>query len=385
MNSKERVKTALELKEPDRIPLDIGGTRVSGIHIGAYHLFRQFYGLPQIKPEIFVRYLQLAKIEEDFRNFLKVDLESINPNSLAEDGEIEDRENGKYYLDRWNCGWYMPEGGNYFDLKDFPLAEAKEVKDILGCHLPDPCSEIMFKDFIEDAIKINNERKRAIVLSRDCAGIFEMAMFLRGHEKFMLDLAMDTKSVEALLDKILEYKLAYWQKAIEKIMCANCDYFIITESDDLGSQNGLLISPEMYRHFIKPRHTQLFNAIKKWSQGRAYIELHCCGSIREIIPDFIESGVKILNPVQVSAVNMDTAELKKEFGDSIVFHGGGLDSQHTLPYGTAAEVKDEVKRRIEDLAPGGGFIFTPVHSIQSGVPPENFAAMMETFYSYASY
>jgi uroporphyrinogen decarboxylase len=211
-----------------------------------------------------------------------------------------------------------------------------------------------------------------------------MPGMLCGHEKAWMNMATNPVLAEALLDRFLELKLTYYQAAIERLLVAGVEYFIIGESDDLGGQKGPLISPEMYRRMVKPRHAQLFKAIKEYSRGRAFVELHTDGAITKLLPDLIETGIDILNPIQVSAAGMaDTRALKRVFGDAIVFHGGGVDSQYTLPHGTPQEVKDEVRRRMDDLAPGGGFIFTPVHSIQHDVPFENFMAMLETYREYA--
>jgi len=146
----------------------------------------------------------------------------------------------------------------------------------------------------------------------------------------------------------------------------------------------LLISPEMYRKFVKPRHKRLFSFIKQ-KAPHIKVFLHSCGAIKPLIPDLIEAGVDILNPVQVSARDMDPRALKKEFGDALTFWGGGIDTQRVLPFGTPQEVRDEVKRRIEELAPGGGFIFNTIHNIQADVPPQNIEAMLETFKEYAVY
>jgi uroporphyrinogen decarboxylase len=151
----------------------------------------------------------------------------------------------------------------------------------------------------------------------------------------------------------------------------------------MGSQIDMLFSPRAYRQFVKPRHTKLYSFIK--THSRAKLFFHSCGAIRKVLPDLIEAGVDILNPVQVSAAGMDSAELKRDFGKDLTFWGGGVDTQHVLGDGTVQEVRDEVHRRINNLAPGGGFVFATVHAIQRNVPPENVLAVWETLRQYDKY
>jgi uroporphyrinogen decarboxylase len=183
------------------------------------------------------------------------------------------------------------------------------------------------------------------------------------------------------MDATLRFHLDFWAAALEEIG----DLLdVAVEYDDLGWQSGLLISKEMYRRYVKPRHRELFSFIKEHSRPAVF--LHSCGAVYDLIPDFIETGVDILNPVQVSAAGMDnTRQLKEEFGADLVFWGGGVDTQAILPRGSTDAVKEEVKRRIGDLAPGGGFVFAAVHNLQPDVPPENIAAMWEAWEEYGSY
>lgn len=163
------------------------------------------------------------------------------------------------------------------------------------------------------------------------------------------------------------------------------DIDIALFEDDLGIQNTTMISPQMYRDLIKPRHERLFSFVKQKTSGPIQIMLHSDGSIYDLIPDLIDIGVDILNPIQVSAAKMDTLQLKMEFGSELVFWGAGVDTQGVLAFGTAAEVKDEVKRRIDDLAPGGGLVFAAIHNIQPNVSPRNIMAMWETLQEYGKY
>jgi uroporphyrinogen decarboxylase len=210
-------------------------------------------------------------------------------------------------------------------------------------------------------------------------GMYEFAWTLRGFEQFHLDLALNPKMAECLLAGLVAVQC----RRLGQYLDAVGDYVpVIPISDDLGQQEGPLISPETYRKFIKPYQRQICEFIK---ERHRYLLLHCCGAVSEFIPDFIEMGVDALNPIQVSAKGMDTRKLKQEFGRDITLWGGGCDTQRVLPFGTPALVRDEVKKRLEDLASGGGFVFCQVHNIQANVPPENILAMYQAVREYGEY
>jgi uroporphyrinogen decarboxylase len=222
--------------------------------------------------------------------------------------------------------------------------------------------------------------KQGVFMGGLSAGIMEMAAWMRGFTNFFSDFALNEKLLTALMTKVMELKMAYWEKALAEVG-DNVD--VIGEADDFAGQLRLLISPSMYRRIAKPLHKKLFDFIH--ARTKAKIFFHSCGAIRPVIPDLVEIGVDILNPIQVSAAGMDTAELKREFGKDIVFWGGGVDTQRVLGDGTSQEVRADVRRRIEDLAPGGGFVFATVHNIQGNVPPENIMAMWEILQQYGHY
>jgi uroporphyrinogen decarboxylase len=204
---------------------------------------------------------------------------------------------------------------------------------------------------------------------------------MRGMDNLLADLALDSPVGQAVLQKVFEQKMAYWEHALTEVAD---EIVVAAEADDLSSQTGMIMSPDMYRKHLKPLHGQLFSFIKS-KAPRVKLFFHSCGSVYDLIPDLIEIGVDILNPVQVSAAKMDTARLKRHFGRDLVFWGGGVDTQRVLPLGTPQQVSDEVKRRIDDLAPGGGFVFAAVHCIQSDVPPQNIQAMWEALREFGAY
>jgi uroporphyrinogen decarboxylase len=196
----------------------------------------------------------------------------------------------------------------------------------------------------------------------------------------MMDLAGNPEFAGALLDKLVEANI---QRLKQVLPVVEGYVQIVQTGDDLGIQTGPQLSPKLYREVVKPRHKWLYQYLRKHTD--AYIFIHTCGSVYEFIPDFIEMGIDILNPVQVSAKDMDTKKLKDEFGKDVTFWGGGCDTQKVLPFGTPSEIKEEVKKRIEGLAPDGGFVFTQVHNIQAGIPPENIMAMYEAVKDFGKY
>jgi uroporphyrinogen decarboxylase len=386
MTSYERIITALQHCEPDRVPFDLGGSVLTGMNVNTYRKLRSYLGMPEVEITLCDPFQQLATIDDDMVERLRVDVRALDPgpaeNSPLQTDLITD---GDYYSldDEWGITWKMPvEGGHYFDMQKHPLSGDVSISDIENHPWPDPLDKGRFSTMKQRADHIVNEEKRAYILGRNSAGIFEVALWTRGFENFFMDLAADPDLADALLDIITEIKMKYWERALEVV---GDSALIISEADDLATQRGLMVSPEMYKRFISPRHKRLFDHIKKKASGKVYVFYHSCGATRELIPTLIEEGIDILNPVQVSADGMDTAELKRDFGKDITFWGGGVDTQQVLPRGTTEQVREEVKRRIEDLAPGGGFVFNTVHNVQSDVPPENYMAMWEALQEYGGY
>jgi uroporphyrinogen decarboxylase len=286
-------------------------------------------------------------------------------------------------LDEWGIEWWKPQdGGYYYDMRRHPLAEIASADDLKKLTFPNPLEPQRYEGIVGRADELMNQREVACVLGRNAPGMFELALWLRGFENFFCDMIANRPLAEALLDTICEIKMKYWARALELL---GENVMIVSEADDLASQNGCLVSPKLYRDLIKPRHTRLFSFIKKQARVPVKVFYHSCGAVSELIPDLIEAGIDILNPVQVSAAGMDTKELKRRFGTDITFHGGGVDTQQILPRGTPQQVRDEVRRRIDDLAPGGGFIFSTVHNIQADVTPRNIVAMWDALQEHGIY
>ena len=382
MNSRERLQLALNHKEPDRVPFDLGATVLTSIHHKSYRALRHFLKLAEIEPDLMDIVQQIVTVDDDVYNSLKCDVKNVAPGPSATfERNIKEKEGYTYFYDEWGIGWKMPvDGGWYYDMFHHPLKDAKTITDIENYDWPDPLNEARFEGMAERAAQATRVENQGVFIGGMSAGIMEIAAWTRGFDNYFIDFVANEKLLVALMRKVMELKMAYWDRALG-LVGDNVD--AVHEADDFAGQYKMLISPAAYRRIVKPLHKELFDFIHARTEAKLFF--HSCGSIRAVIPDLIEIGVDILNPIQVSATGMDSAELKKEFGEEVVFWGGGVDTQRVLGDGTPDEVRSETKRRILDLAPGGGFVFAAVHNIQGNVPPENIMAMWETLQEYGKY
>ncbi len=384
MTSRERVLTTLRHQEPDRIPSDLGSTGSTGINADTYVKLRRLLGLPERETVIRDTKQHLALVEDDLLERLEVDTRGVQRKSGSSyHFELREDADAYFYTDEWGITYTKPkDGGLYFDIVRSPLADARTVADVENHPWPDPVDEQRIGSSVTEAERVARETDCCLVVGCMMAGLLEMGCWMRGFENFYMDLAMGTAVGEAILEKLTEIKLAYWGALLPRLG-GHVD--VVRQGDDYGGQNGLLISRDTYRKCFFPRYRTIFEFLKKTAEKEVFTFLHSCGSVRELIPDFIECGVDVLNPVQVAAAGMDTKELKREYGRDIAFWGGGVDTQHVLPRGSAEEVRDEVRRRIDDLSPGGGFVFGTVHNIQGDVPPENILTMWKTYRQMRDY
>ena len=284
----------------------------------------------------------------------------------------------------------MPESATFFDQTCFPYLDGyPENYDNLGYLMSkvhwgglalSPWDHVAEEDFWaqfrQRTIALRQESDRALMVGAGC-NLFEWGTFLRRMDNFLMDLAADQSNVERLLDALMEKHL----QTLEKICQAVGDIVdIVRFGDDLGTNMGPFMSPQTYRKLFKPRHRILTEYVKTHSQMHPF--LHSCGSIYKLLPDLIEAGFEIINPVQTNTKDMQPERLKREFGQSLTFWGGGCDTRHILNRGTPEQVKEDVRRNIEILAPGGGFVFNTIHNIMPDVPPENVVAMFEAVDEY---
>lgn len=379
MNSRERVLAALDHREPDRIPIDLGSSVISSIHKKAYVDLMTYLDLSPGEIQMCDIVQQVPCVDEALLKRFGVDLRMIHLPPAAS-SELIFFEEGRYhaFIDRWGSKLYMPkEDGLYFDWVDFPINEpTMEALEDYEWPVVDP-PEINMK-LGQQAKYLYEITNYALAGSAIFGGgIFEQASRLMGMENFYQSLA----TAPAFADRLMEGITDIYIEASNNYLDEVGPYLhVFAFGDDVNSQTSWLISPEMYEKMIKPKWRRLVEAIKKKTEAK--ILFHGCGAVYDLIPHLIEIGFDIVNPVQVSARGMDTKRLKATYGNDIVFWGGGVDTQQVLPFGTPNEVRDEVKRRIDDLAPGGGFVFAAVHNIQAFVPPENIVAVFETALAY---
>jgi uroporphyrinogen decarboxylase len=383
MNPRQRLLTTLSHREPDRIPLDLGSTQVTGIHAVAYHRLRQGLGLPPREAQFCDVVQQLALPDDDLVERLAVDARGLFPrNSHNWNVHEEDAGDAWLYHDEWGITHRRPKpDGLYYSIVQVPLAgPGINAQDIESHRWPDMADPQRICGLRAQA-ELYQSQGYGVVLKSPFAGIFEMAQRIVGMENCLVMMASDETLAGTLFDELLELKLAFWETALPELADV---VDVVAEFDDYGTQTSQLISPRMFRRQLRPRLKVLFEHLRRLAPDAKRF-FHSCGNVRPLIPDFIEIGVEILNPVHVRAAGMEPAGLKRDFGDALVFWGGGVDTQAVLPAGTPQQVKDDVRRNVEALAPGGGFVFSPVHNVQADVPVENLLAVWEALQEYGAY
>jgi len=378
MSHRERVLAAMRHEQPDRIPFDFGSTLVTGITRNAYLRLAQALNIDPGNVELCDTIQQLPYVCDNILEMLDVDTRGLIPGFGRKRPDLHKNGETEWFVDEWSVRWERPAGALYFSIAQSPLAQGAAIDDIPW---PDPASDALFDGLAEKARQYY-DTGYAIILESLCAGIFEMCCRVQGTEQFMMDLVMDPDNACELMDRFVELKIAYYEEAARRF---GKYVKFIREVDDIAGQNALLVSPQMYRELIKPRHKLLFDAQKRLFGDDFFSFFHSDGAIFEILRDFVEIGVDVLNPVQTTAAGMDAVRLKAEYGKDLCFWGGGADTQHVLPHGAPKEVKKHVKRAVEELRGGGGYVFGAVHNIQDDVPVENILAMLEAFNEVRDY
>jgi len=375
MTHRERVLRALNHQEPDRVPVDFGSTRASVIAWEAYDRLQNYLGID--RPTLFMDRIS-GRALPDETILQQFDIDTRMLPSQAPIARLGGEELPKSFTDRWGVGWQLTDDGRYYGSRP-PLAGDPDISLLRQHPWPDPDDPQLTDGLAKRARELRDRSDCAIVMGLP-GRAFSQCQYLCGFEDWLMSLVANTRFAEALLDRVVEIEV----RMIENMLNVAGDAVdVVLCPDDLGMQNSLLISPRTYRQIVKPRHKRLFASIKRHTDAK--LLLHSDGAIAPIIGDLIDIGVDAINPVQVSAAGMgDTRWLKKEFGDHVSFWGA-IDTQNTLPFGRPEDVRQEVRRRIEDLAPGGGYVLASVHTLQAEVPPENICAMFQAAREYGVY
>jgi len=433
MKSRERVIVALRHEEPDRIPIDFGSTHVSTVNPACYRDLRRFLRLKDRPARVKDVVAQLTDVDAELLEFFHTDFIDVNRHLPPTNTEIyyrdtfyqcmvclnKDPETGKAEIidSLWKL-WHhsygdfyeeipssidiVDEGGNYvIRLRDITLgigSRSSFTFTPIDSHGINPLANASttnhVKDFSWDAFKYSDRyleflRKKAeylhknteYVLVYSLAGrVHAWAQALRGWTRWLSDLKLRKTLANAILDHIMDVILYNVKKLIDYIG----EYItVIGFADDLGTEEGPQISLQLFREMYKHRYEELFSYIKKHS--KLFIFLHSDGAIFPLIKEFIDAGLDIINPIQLSAKGMDPEKLKKEYGEQITFWGGGADVQRVLPFAKPDEVALHVKNLIKIFAPKGGFIFATTHNIQPPTPPENIVTVFKTAYEFGRY
>lgn len=382
MNSRERFLTACQHKEPDRIPISLGGT-AGKVYESTMRQMMDFYGIPQEKLEMYPAGFKYVPFCEELYRYLGVDNRTIYPVSSTKE-MLDAQKNHGSFQSRWGCRYeYHDENAEWAHLGlDLPLADEElTVEDVLNYKWPRP-DKTLTEGLREKALKYHQEGEYAIGCYRVLeAGIFgSIHNFLRGMQQFMMDLVSDEDVANALLDGMLETQKAFYGAVLDEI--GDLVDYVETE-DDMGMTKGPLISPQCYHDMIKPRHAELYSFIRSKCRPGTMIFMHSDGGVRDLIPDYIDAGVDILNPIQVNSAGMALEGIKRDFGQQLVFNGG-LDVLHPFE-GTLEEAKDMVKRTIDIMGPGGGYIFGPTHNYSPHISVDKILMVFEFAKEYGKY
>jgi len=411
MNSKERILAAINHKQPDRIPIDLGATPSSGISVVAYHNLIKYLGLNHLKNHVYDVIQEVTQPEMELLDFFKVDVLDIGRFFNSSENYWHRLELMKGYpglYPKWfnpekqpDGSWLaagqtgefigkMPYGATFFDQLIFPYLNgypdnfnniSHDMSRVSwgGFGFP-PYDRMNEKDFWkllrETIIVERSKTDKALLIGVGC-NLFEWGTFLRRIDNFLMDLYLEPMNVHRLLDKLLEMHMDFLSKICEAVGDV---VDIVKFGDDLGTNTGPFMPNEIYNEFFRPRHKIMCDYVK--ANSSAHTMLHCCGGIYELIPELIEAGFEILNPVQINAVNMEPERLKKEFGSEITFWGGGCNTQSILNRATPEQVRDHVRHNLEVFSANGGYVFNSIHNIMPDVPPENIMAMFDTVFEF---
>lgn len=377
MTPRERVIAALNHREPDRVPFSCKFT------YDAYRKVAEYIGFERdgsVKPGS--PWLSVGPTVAFLRE-LSIDLIFVGL------GKGQDTPPFQYGMERYTDEWGVTfrkvkdQDAIHYEFVDHPVADAT-VEDLEDYPWPDPQDPARVEGLTEMCRRLYHETDLALV-GRFNNSIWEQAFYLRGFQRLLLDMAMNPEFPCALMDKLTD--IAVSRVEVGMAHCGKYLQVLRLAGDDMGHQYGTLLSPKMFRELVKPRFARLYETARQMldkHNPEAKLMAHTCGDVYPIIPDYIEMGLEVLDPVQPYVAEMERAKLKREFGDRLSFYGG-IDIQKVMPYGTPADVKAEVRKAIEALGPGGGYVVAPAHYLQADVPPENVIALRDGVLEYGRY
>jgi uroporphyrinogen decarboxylase len=377
MSPRERVLAAIDHHEPDRVPIDIGGGSSTSISIEAYEELKRHLGVAGTTNTL-SKIFRVAALDEHVMRRLGSDCRPLRSKSPLHWTPPPSAPGS--LVDLWGVTWkQQPFGarGYYWEIARNPLADAG-IADLDRYPWPDPLDPGFTSGLRAEAESLFRNTGYAIEASSGFYSFWELACNLRGFSRLLMDLVESPTFVDALMAKLLEINILGTERFLRE---AGPYIQIYGAADDLATQRGLLMSLGIYRTRLRPYYRTYFDFVRSHTGAR--ILYHSCGNITNLIDELADIGVDAINPVQVSAMP-DTAVLKSRFGSRVTFWGG-IDTQHILPHGSVNDVTAEVRKRICDLAPGGGFILSAVHCIQADVPPENILAMADAAGRYGVY
>ena len=416
MTSRDRIAATLNHQQPDRVAIDLGATNATGISAVVYNKLKKLLGINAGQVKVTDIIAQLAEVEPEVLDRLGGDVvmlrrlapslgipvSGFKPGKLTdgsncfhaesyhpkqdEDGNLvlhkiadaNDRIhpfplNDDYHqFDKGVAVAKLPKGFHAFARVYHPLRNVDTIEELYKFGFPEIDSEeVEFLKNEAEKLYVNTDKAVCGIFG---GNVFELGQLYWGYQKFFEYMLMEPDMIQCYFER----RTAALMRDLDKYLSAVGRYIhIIGFWDDLGTQNSLLLSPQLYSSTIKPLHAQMFDFVKK-RYPHIKIFFHSCGAIYDLIPDFIEIGVDILNPVQITANGMDPTRLKREFGKRLVFWGGGVDTQKVLNNGSIEDVRKMSKEMLEIFAPGGGYVFSQVHNIDAGVPAENVLAAFET-------
>jgi uroporphyrinogen decarboxylase len=377
LTSRDRVALALNHREPDRVPVTLGGS-ANHLTEERYSLLRDHFGLQDVPRRTLVGFYTtpdyaplLDRLGTDFRFIHIRPPASYVSNSLL--GPFQE------FTDEWGLHHRIVSG--YYDMAGAPLGQDLSIEKIEKFHWPDPYDPARLVGLKEEIEALYHQTDCAIVAHRPVYGnLWEMTRWMVGMENALLLTVSDTKLFDALLTKLCEVLDGFYDAFLSVVG----PYVQVVEmADDLGTNNGPMFNPEIYRKFMKPKHKKTIELIKR-KAPQAKVMLHCDGAVRKFIPDLIEAGFDILNPIEGHLRGMDPAGLKKDFGDELTFQGG-VDVKTVLTQGSIADVRKEVRLRIEQMGEGGGFILAPAHNFGNDIPLQNMLAFFEAAHELGWY